>query len=333
MQSRLPMGHVSRPGQPDDIPALAALEADYARQLFGRALRTEGELRTEWKAPTFEPQTDSRVVVAPDGRIVGWAEVYDFEPHVAIPSRLRVAPIAAESGAAEYLIAWCIERARKAIPLAPEGTRVSFTQGAFEADPAATARLLDAGMKPIRTFLRMQIEMQQEPEAPSWPEGIHVRTFVPGEDDVPAIEAMREAFRDHWGHVETPFEDDLEEWRQWIYEDDDFDTDLWFLAIDGEAIVGFCQCYPVAGDDPKVGLVDELGVLRSHRGHGLATALLLHAFGEFFKRDKQIVELGVDAQSLTGATRLYEKVGMRVVRQSSVYELELRPGRELATRS
>jgi mycothiol synthase len=116
-----------------------------------------------------------------------------------------------------------------------------------------------------------------------------------------------------------------------IHEDEDFDTDLWFLAID-DAIVGFCQCYPVAGDDPKVGLIDELGVLRSHRGRGLATALLRHAFSQFFERGKTIVELGVDAESLTRATRLYEKVGMRVVRQSNVYELELRPGKDLARR-
>jgi len=333
MQPSPPEGYLSRPGHTEDIPALAVLEAEYARQLFGRALRTENELRIEWKAPAFDPSTDSRVVLDPDRRIVAWAEVYDSEPHVAIPSRLRVAPSAADCGAAESLIRWCIDRARQAVPLAPEGTRVSFTQSAFAADATAGNRLLEAGMQPIRSFLRMQIEMQEPPEPPSWPDGIAMRTFVPGQDDVPAIEAMREAFRDHWGHVDTQLEDDIAEWRQWIYEDEDFDTDLWFLALDGDDIVGFCQCYPVAGDDPNVGLVDELGVLRSHRGRGLATALLLHAFDAFFRRGKRVVELGVDAQSLTGATRLYEKVGMTVVRQSTVYELELRPGRDIATRT
>jgi mycothiol synthase len=213
MQPSLPEGHLSRPGRPEDIPALAALEADYARQLFGRALRTESELRTEWKAPTFDPATDSRVVLDPDGRVIGWAEIYDSAPHVAIPSRLRIAPDASESGAAECLLAWCIDRAREAIPLAPAGTRVSFTQGAFEADPAAKARLLRADMRPIRSFLRMQIEMKEPPEAPSWPEGVRVRVFVPGQDDEPALHVARDVFSDHWGHVETPFEEDLAEWR------------------------------------------------------------------------------------------------------------------------
>jgi mycothiol synthase len=41
----------------------------------------------------------------------------------------------------------------------------------------------------------------------------------------------------------------------------------------------------------------------------------------------------VDAQSLTGATRLYEKAGMYVQRQYATYEKELRPGEDLSTQS
>jgi len=40
----------------------------------------------------------------------------------------------------------------------------------------------------------------------------------------------------------------------------------------------------------------------------------------------------VDAQSLTGATRLYEKAGMHMERQFSFYEKELRAGADLATK-
>jgi mycothiol synthase len=41
----------------------------------------------------------------------------------------------------------------------------------------------------------------------------------------------------------------------------------------------------------------------------------------------------VDASSLTGATRLYEKAGMRVLRQFDNYEKELRPGRDVSTQA
>jgi hypothetical protein len=41
------------------------------------------------------------------------------------------------------------------------------------------------------------------------------------------------------------------------------------------------------------------------------------------------IGLGVDAQNPTGATRLYQKVGMRAVSEFAVYEKQLRAGREV----
>ena len=58
--------------------------------------------------------------------------------------------------------------------------------------------------------------------------------------------------------------------------------------------------------------------------------MLLHSFGEFYRRGKRKVALGVDADSLTGALRLYEKAGMRVLRQFDMYEKEIRPGKEIS---
>jgi ribosomal protein S18 acetylase RimI-like enzyme len=51
--------------------------------------------------------------------------------------------------------------------------------------------------------------------------------------------------------------------------------------------------------------------------------LLLQAFKEFRARGFREVGLGVDAASLTGATRLYESVGMRVTAQFDIYEKQL----------
>lgn len=58
---------------------------------------------------------------------------------------------------------------------------------------------------------------------------------------------------------------------------------------------------------------------------------LLHSFGEFYKRGVMTVGLGVDAESLTGATRLYERAGMWVHHTTKVYEIELRTGVNPAT--
>ena len=58
----------------------------------------------------------------------------------------------------------------------------------------------------------------------------------------------------------------------------------------------------------------------------MGEALLKTAFAEFFRRGERRVALQVDAQSPTGATRLYERVGMRVLYEVAVYERELRAG-------
>jgi ribosomal protein S18 acetylase RimI-like enzyme len=55
------------------------------------------------------------------------------------------------------------------------------------------------------------------------------------------------------------------------------------------------------------------GVRRPWRRRGLGLALLRRAFGEFQRRGERLVQLGVDAASPTGATRLYERVGMRTI--------------------
>ena len=55
----------------------------------------------------------------------------------------------------------------------------------------------------------------------------------------------------------------------------------------------------------------------------------METFGEFYRRRQKRVGLGVDASSLTGATRLYEKAGMHIARQYDTYEMELRPGRDI----
>jgi len=325
MTRHLPDGFVARPATQEDLPALAALDAAHTRSAVGTALRTENEIRIEWRSPTFDPATDSQVILSGDGAIVGWCEVYDQAPHTRMPSRLRVLP-GADGNIARVLTDWAIDRARNGAARAPAGERTAITQGVYEGDPQAKTRLEGLGFQYVRTFLRMRIEMVERPPVPEWPSGIAVRALVPGQDDRAAVEAVRDIFQDHWGYVETPFEEDLEEWKQWIHEDEDFDTDLWFLAMDGDEIAGLCQCYPFAGEDRTTGLVDELGVRRAWRKRGLASALLGHAFRAFYDRGVPNVELDVDAENPTGATRLYERAGMHLLWKNHVYELELSPG-------
>ena len=71
------------------------------------------------------------------------------------------------------------------------------------------------------------------------------------------------------------------------------------------------------------GWVGALGVRRAWRGRGLGKALLLQSFGEFHRRGLPRASLGVDADSPTGATRLYEQAGMHVELEQIVFEKAL----------
>jgi mycothiol synthase len=85
-----------------------------------------------------------------------------------------------------------------------------------------------------------------------------------------------------------------------------------------------CLCKVVSGR----GEVDVVGVRSPWRGMGLGLALLRHALGEFYRRGVREVGLSVDAESVTGAPRLYGRAGMRVAESYVLYQKELRPGRD-----
>ncbi len=92
------------------------------------------------------------------------------------------------------------------------------------------------------------------------------------------------------------------------------------VAWDGDEIAGLSLCRSSEGGDPDLGWVDILAVRRPWRRRGLALALLLHSFHELRARGRPRVGLGVDAENLTGAVRLYERAGMAPTQQHDVYE-------------
>jgi len=216
------------------------------------------------------------------------------------------------------------------IPDAPPDARFTI-RGSFNATNKAAKTLFEnEGYTMTRTFLRMVIAMETPPPAPQWPDGISVRTLRNRQDDLyTAYAANEEAFQDHWGHLPITFD----KWQHWVEEDPDFDPTLWFLAMDGDEVAGTCFCRSHLPGEPDMGWVDDLGVRRPWRRRGIALALLLHASGEFWRRGQRQIGLGVDATSLTGATRLYEKAGMRETRRYIQYEKTLRPGVELSTQA
>lgn len=328
--------YIMRPATLDDVEASVDMFNAVSQDLIGNDEFTVDEYRSEWQIPGFNLETDSRLVIAPDGRVVGCYEVWDLnDPAVRVGTWGRTHPDFRGMGIGSTLLEWAINRAFQAVPRAPEGARVVMQSHVRSINKAAGKLLQDFGFKSIRYSWRMVIELNGEPATPSWPDGISVRTMHPGMEETRILQVIREIFKDHWGYLETPFEDDLERWIHFINSKEDFDPNLCFLAMEGEEIIGVSLCFPKQHDDPDLGWVDTLGVRQPWRRRGVALALLHRSFQEFHKRGICKVGLGVDAQSLTGATHLYRKAGMHPdpKHQYELFEKELRPGVDICTQS
>ncbi|MFH1633220.1 MAG: GNAT family N-acetyltransferase [Chloroflexota bacterium] len=338
MSTSLPPGFTTCPATIGDIPAAVDLFNDFTEYYLGIREATVGDIRNEWTSPGFEPENDIRLVFSPGGKLVGHIEVWtNANPPVQPWVWGRVHPDFEGQGLGMALLIWAEERARQAIPRCPADARVvmrTYISSSIE----SPRHLFEAqGLKLIRHSFRMLIEMDGAPPGPAWPEGIRIR--IPN-DPAAEIEAIyradEEAFRDHFGYVEEPFEEGLARYRHHFLEIENFDPSLWFLAMDGvpqvdeSEIAGICLCRQHSWEDPECGYVSNLAVRRPWRKRGIGLALLHHAFGEYYCRGFRKVALGVDAQNLTGALRLYEKAGMSVHRQYDLYEKELRPGRDLS---
>jgi ribosomal protein S18 acetylase RimI-like enzyme len=179
----------------------------------------------------------------------------------------------------------------------------------------------------------MKVVLSEAPALPKLPEGFSIRSMNYPQDFKAAVMARTDAFRDHWGFVEESEETILGDWKHYLEGDKLFDPSLYYLAIDDASgeIAGLVWGRMEEHGEPENAYVSQVGVPMKYRKKGLAEALLLHCFGEFWRRGKAIITLYVDASSLTGATRLYEKVGMRPDRTWARYEKVIRDGVELAT--
>jgi ribosomal protein S18 acetylase RimI-like enzyme len=196
---------------------------------------------------------------------------------------------------------------------APEGVVRAM---AAEQDAVLAALLSERGYRRIRSSYRMGIDLAGQVFSPVWPSGALVRTAVEGVDEPLLHRLGDESFADHWGHTTTPYE----EWLHWLRSMGVGDPSLWFIAEVEGAPAGVAICRPFDHGDPDCGWVSVLGVLRTHRRAGLGTALLTHSFGELQRRGRLRVELGVDAESTTGAVGLYERAGMRVLWRWDIWE-------------
>lgn len=316
----LPTGHALRAPRADDAPAIAALIADAEKSLQGESETTAADVRFIWNWPRFDLERDAWLVVAPSGAPVAYAWVWGPRlPGADCDGWLHLSPSAPAAELAVTLIPRMEARARERAAAAAASGPAALVIPASSLDQVKQALLVDHGYRPIRTFLRMELALADATALadPQWPVGVAVAAFLAGHDEVEVHDTIHESFADHFRFMPEP----LEDWSRRSFGHADFSPELTFLAREAGRVVAVSLNFRSEGD----GWIGMLGVRRTWRRRGLATALLHHSFAAFRAAGCRRALLGVDSENADGATGLYESIGMRVSRRDHLHERTLDP--------
>ena len=316
----LPPGFAFRPPAAADGEPLVAMMNEESIALRGAAMVSLDWVVTAWTAPGADRENDFAVVAGPGGSIAGYFFVESHPPHIEVFSVGAVALGHHGRGIGAAIVEEAERRARRFFPLAPPGERIVMHAGALADEPLVAALLTAHGYAEARRFARMSIEFDGPPAPPSPVAGVEIRRLNRGEERS-VYDCLSEAFADHWGG-NWPTE------TAWLHDHVDasteFEPELWQLAWHGGELAGALIAGPEDGD-PGLGHVSNIGVRRAHRRRGIGEALLRTSFVQFHERGCRGVVLEVDTESITGATRLYERMGMASEPRFSQWEKELRP--------
>jgi mycothiol synthase len=331
LDDALPRGYIGSTGVPADLTEMRDLVDRTERSITGSSTITEDTLATMFGAPSFDPDTDVVTVRDPEGRLVAASMFQRRPPFVRSWTDAWVDPDHVGMGIGSAIVDWSVDRALGEVANAPEGTRVTMSMGANERNARARRLFTAKGFVVNRFFLEMRIDLDRPIDIVPLPDGISLRTLSPAEDVDELSAAVTASFRDHYGFTESTQEESIARWRQFRTSDLWDDSLVWLAESDG-AIVGMNVCLRANGSNEDQGYVATIGVLPVARGRGLARSMLTTSFAEYAQRGKATVSLHVDADSLTGATRLYRGVGMREVQREVDWERELRAGEDIVVR-
>lgn len=134
------------------------------------------------------------------------------------------------------------------------------------------------------------------------PDGVMLRAPEPGDGEA-VRQAHNAAFADHWGSsAHSP-----ETWNSY-WTASSGRPDMSTIAVDDD---GQVLGYVLTGQWVEGELyVNIVGTVPSARGRGLARATLAHTIRAASEAgEHRVIELDVDSDSLTGATRLYDALG------------------------
>jgi len=301
-----------RPARLSDADAIYRLTSASSMAVIGDPDTTLEETASDLQDAGLDLASDTTLVMRMEAEptAVAYALAYDeHETHAMVDVYLDpVLEDAAFTHLGELLVAWTLDRVR--VMLRDSGrTFVKVTSGSYGSEWRQRTLLERAGFSAERVYHRMRVQLTDRAPRPPLPTGVTVRLLdLDDESDRRLAHRLtEEPFTEHHGYTPTTYE---RFWELHRHDDPVLDPTAWWLAeVDGAP----AGC--LIGDETRAadggGFIPSLGVLSEHRGRGVARALLHAAFDDYAARGRDWVALAVDSENATGATTLYESVGMK----------------------
>jgi mycothiol synthase len=286
----LPPGLTARPLSLDDLDAAFAVYSGAELEDSGHLALEPEDIEGDWARPSFDLVDDSIGVFDGD-RLVGAAEVTTGGTR----AEGAVLPGERGRGIGSWLAAWAEQRAT---------SLGSSRVGQVAPDGSLPQRfLMGRGYGLGHTSWVLELPEGREVPQRSLPHGYAIATGDTAQREHGAHVVIQDAFDEWEGRVRHSFED----WRAITVRRPG--AQPWQLRVveQGGVVVG--AAFTIL-DSQGTGFVDQLAVQRSHRGQGLAQALLADAFAGAHARGATRSELSTDSR--TGALDLYLRVGMEV---------------------
>jgi mycothiol synthase len=331
MKQRLPKNLTIRGYRgEEDLPAITALYNAAAMVDGPEYGHTDDEMRRTLTSPQAMPEKNAFLFEV-DGQLVayGRTELEEGADESVFKLRGIVHPDWRRRGIGTRVMERIEQRIQQRLGEARNQTvQIDIMANLEHEGRQALSRKM--GYRCVRFFFDMECPLREDGPpldlpVPAYPEGIVVRTM----DEHPDLRAVwktsDEAFRDHWGHTESTFE----QWQHWT-SDPSYRPELWLVAWDVEkdVVAGVCLNSVEPDHNQRVGRkegwVHVLVVRRPYRQQGLGRALLLDGMAILQREGMEWAMLGVDTENLTGAMRLYESLGFRPVQRYAAFRKSVR---------
>jgi ribosomal protein S18 acetylase RimI-like enzyme len=309
-----------RPLTNDDLPALFRLEYASDAADGERFPTTLDGLSSLLHTPDIALERMSMTIEAGAGRLVGWC---GMEPRIggATWNRIHVHgsvhPDARGRGLGRALLRWAENQAPAIFE--PAGQRALELPDVLtvHAGELATgrARLHEHCGYELRHWYWDMFRSLAEPLTPApLPEGYRFVSWT-NELDGAFHAADVDGFGDHWGSAPWSFE----AWRHEFADDDGFRPDLTVgVERDGE-IVAYVMVAAYEGmeDDHgrPVAWLARLAVRSPHRSRGIGAAAITRVMALAREAGFATAGLDVDTENVSGALRLYERLGFYPVKR------------------